>query len=756
MAHVRTSRLRLGSAIAAVLALTVGALAVPAAVAATPDGHDAVAAATQNALPLYPTDATRIAAAGPGGFLTAGSREKPELRWTRYADGTSTVLSTSSNSNDGSASDVVVTGDASAPFQYRVVKLHDMATGAAPVTIDLDQLGANYAYVEAIGSTLLVEVTNADGTHELHLVSKSGDTVSDRKVTGMPDGAAWFTATAGVPGSALLGYDRGAREMPKGGGRAVVDLATATVIETYEGSQPGYLSAHLAFSATHVAWTEYVSGVGFEIVVATRGSGKTERILVGKVEELSLGLAGSWLTYAVPTRLTESMGSALTPLRARSLETGETVTLLDYMSSSVPGPDGTLLVRGGTVENGEGLYRVSPGGSGTPPVVEQVATTGEPTKVALNQARVPAVVDFAANRGRVQLSWELSRRNVSFAVELKHTRTNHVWRQYVPADQTVTGAGPLGVVWDGSYHHAQDDSPSYTAAFNGDYTWRITASPTNGVGPDLEATGAFKVARKAAPHDFNDNGSPDLLAVDSWGQLMTYDSHFDVQADRLRWPYGATLGSGWNVYNQLVAPGDLGGSAHADVLARDKSGVLWFYAGRTDGFSPRVKIGTGWQIYTKVVGGGDLTGDGRTDVLATDTAGALWLYPGTGNANAPFSARKKAGSGWGIYNKVTAVGNIAGGAAGDLVARDKDGVLWSYLGKGDGTFAARTKIGAGWNAFSHIVGIGDANKDGRPDLLGYTAKNLYVYPGTGQWATPFGARSVQVNPNDGEPAESPF
>ncbi|MFI1717900.1 FG-GAP repeat domain-containing protein [Streptomyces litmocidini] len=73
-----------------------------------------------------------------------------------------------------------------------------------------------------------------------------------------------------------------------------------------------------------------------------------------------------------------------------------------------------------------------------------------------------------------------------------------------------------------------------------------------------------------------------------------------------------------------------------------------------------------------------------------------------------------------------------------LVARDTAGVLWLYLGKGDGTFAARTKIGGGWNAYQHLVGVGDADRDGRPDLVGFGPQGEdYLYRGTGDWKTPF-------------------
>ncbi|MFB8407507.1 FG-GAP repeat domain-containing protein, partial [Streptomyces sp. NPDC055912] len=130
--------------------------------------------------------------------------------------------------------------------------------------------------------------------------------------------------------------------------------------------------------------------------------------------------------------------------------------------------------------------------------------------------------------------------------------------------------------------------------------------------------------------------------------------------------------------------------------------------------------------------------DGWADLVATYKRGDLWFYKGTGTAAKPFPPRKKIGFGWGVYHQLTATGNIAGAKAGDLVARDKDGALWLYLGNGDGTFAQRIKVGGGWNEYSHIVGTGDANKDGRPDLYATHGPNrtAYFYAGTGNWRTP--------------------
>ncbi|MFC9492065.1 FG-GAP-like repeat-containing protein, partial [Streptomyces hydrogenans] len=92
----------------------------------------------------------------------------------------------------------------------------------------------------------------------------------------------------------------------------------------------------------------------------------------------------------------------------------------------------------------------------------------------------------------------------------------------------------------------------------------------------------------------------------------------------------------------------------------------------------------GWQVYDKITGGSDLNGDGRGDLLATDTSGVLWLYVSTGDTRTPFKPRVRIGGGWQTYDLLLAPGDIAGASGGDLLARDKDGVLWLYLGKGDG------------------------------------------------------------------------
>ncbi|MER7957953.1 VCBS repeat-containing protein [Streptomyces sp. NPDC096030] len=245
-------------------------------------------------------------------------------------------------------------------------------------------------------------------------------------------------------------------------------------------------------------------------------------------------------------------------------------------------------------------------------------------------------------------------------------------------------------------------------------------------------------ADHAVLHDVNADGRPDVLARDAKGALWS-----DSPGDGSR-PVTST--SGWQVYDKIEVVGNIvGQGVTADVVARDEDGVLWLpqpYGG--GGTHGRQRVGGGWQTYATITGGSQLTGDWRPDVVAIDKAGVLWLYESTGNAARPFRTRTRVGTGWSVYDQLVAVGNLAGGPAGDLVARDRNGVLWLYLGRGDGTFVQRTRIGGGWQVYSQLIGAGDADHDGRPDLFAVQpgSRTVYLYSGTGDRHRPFAPRTV--------------
>ncbi|MEU7114521.1 VCBS repeat-containing protein [Streptomyces sp. NPDC046182] len=732
-------------AVTAVLAATGGTLAAPSAVAAAP----ATTADTtpQETAVRFPLNA-EIVSAGTTGFLSKTNSAAPEYRWTRYADGTSAVLPAAAFVTGG-VSDFVVTGDKADPMDNRVLRIHDMAApSAAPVEVDLDELGDGYWFAGAVGSTLIVLVESPEGGWLPHLITVEGGSVTDRPVTGMPQGACDLNVTAYSKDTAVFDCGLGLNEIR---GKAVVDLATAAVVSSHvQAGSPARLW-EAAVSGTHVAWHEWVDGERV-IGAARRGSTETRRIRTKSYYEDDFRLVGGWVTLGEPSRLDQGGGSyhggtatPPRPLTAESAETGETVELLTHLSSSVPAPDGSLMVRGGTLSKGDGLYRVALGADGKP-AATLVAPTGQATAVTLLGSTVPSVITGEQLAQGVDLSWDLSRSDAYVWATLVHVRTGQ--RQQWPLVQTTTSTTAprkVGLHWNGKDLSTPD---SASPALNGEYTWELTARPDDGIGPELTATGRFTVTRPVAPHDHDDNGTPDIFVRNTSGALTRVGTHPSEAGDNLVHAGAWNVGGGWQIYDRMESVGNVAGTSVSDAIARDRSGALWLYQGTGAGTKPlltRTKIGGGWQIYDQLAGGGDLTSDGKADLVATDKAGVLWLYSGTGNANAPFSARKKIGTGWGIYNQLTATGNLAGGAAGDLVARDKDGVLWLYLGKGDGTFTARTRIGSGWNTYDDIIGIGDGNSDGRPDLLALkrgaaTGGGSYFYAGTGDRSAPFKAR----------------
>ncbi|WP_225802717.1 VCBS repeat-containing protein [Streptomyces sp. NK15101] len=148
-------------------------------------------------------------------------------------------------------------------------------------------------------------------------------------------------------------------------------------------------------------------------------------------------------------------------------------------------------------------------------------------------------------------------------------------------------------------------------------------------------------------------GLGDLVARDASGTLWYYDRRLGSES-----PFAprVKVGAGWNVYDRIDGAGDLDRDGYVDLLARDKAGVLWLYKGTgsftSARFKTRVKVGGGWGVYDRLAGGADVTGDGRADLLARDRAGVLWLYRGTGSAAASFATRTKVGGGWNTYNRL--------------------------------------------------------------------------------------------------------
>ncbi|WP_371665533.1 VCBS repeat-containing protein [Streptomyces sp. NBC_01108] len=313
------------------------------------------------------------------------------------------------------------------------------------------------------------------------------------------------------------------------------------------------------------------------------------------------------------------------------------------------------------------------------------------------------------------------------------------------AIRTLSG-GPgaeVGVNWDG-----RTDKGGYPT--NGVHTWTLTARAAKG-GGTYTTSGKISVSGGVQGH--HDQGGYDfgeLVTLNSAGALTLHYTEgkgkFDWKRSGSGWPKGTvavpfgdmgsdrcsemlvrmpngelrryagkcgapytpnsshtSLGTGWNAYNVLTAPGDLTGDGRTDLLARKAStGDIYLFANDGHGkLKAGVKIRSAWTAYTKIVGAGDLNGDGYGDVLARHKDGTLYRYDGT--ATGKLKERVKVFSAWGAsYNTIVGVGDITGDGKADLVERDSSGNLYRNNGNGKGSFGSRTKIATGWQAYKGI------------------------------------------------------
>ncbi|WP_372410233.1 FG-GAP repeat domain-containing protein [Streptomyces luteireticuli] len=234
---------------------------------------------------------------------------------------------------------------------------------------------------------------------------------------------------------------------------------------------------------------------------------------------------------------------------------------------------------------------------------------------------------------------------------------------------------------------------------SGEFRWYVP-NGKGGLSLGGSAKGAWWKKTKASTNVDHDR---DGRANDGTYELRTNgDVLYQGRAGR-----ASKVAGGWGGYNTFFSPGDLGGNSGSDIVVRDGKGVLWLYRGSNApgdyaSLSPRKRIGGGWNAYTSITGRGDLTGDHRTDIVARDRNGVLWLYKGTGNADKPFADRTRIGGSWNKYTRLVSTGDVNGDGHADLLAVDGKGALWLYkgTGKASGPFSSPTKIGnSGWNQF---------------------------------------------------------
>jgi len=198
--------------------------------------------------------------------------------------------------------------------------------------------------------------------------------------------------------------------------------------------------------------------------------------------------------------------------------------------------------------------------------------------------------------------------------------------------------------------------------------------------------------------DLNGDGCQDLLVRNSTTGYLTAYNGTCGKAFTPNTPH-RVIGGGFNKYKFITWPGDMDSDGDPDLIALDTKGELYrFFADGKGGLLPPKSVVSG-QNYVSMIGAGDLNGDGIGDLLALDRSGVLWRLLGTG----PFTYSIRARIADGIFVTALAVpGDLTGDGHPDLVGRDSSGTLWRWNGTASATFGSKARVSTGWNAYTAL------------------------------------------------------
>ena len=218
-----------------------------------------------------------------------------------------------------------------------------------------------------------------------------------------------------------------------------------------------------------------------------------------------------------------------------------------------------------------------------------------------------------------------------------------------------------------------------------------------------------------------------LVALDASGEMWAYPTN-----GKGGWANRVSLGaSAWSNVTQIIAPGDLDGDSHRDLITIDSAGKASLFRGNGAlGYGPPAVIDVAWNDQSAIVAVGDFSGDDIPDVITRNAAAQLLLWSGTGSGG--FRTPVVIGKGWGSMAIIAGVGDITGDGHPDVVARRTDGDLYLYSGDGAGGWRSSSRIGMRWQNITAIFGPGDFTGDGRADLIGKDSSgNLWLYAASG-------------------------
>lgn len=233
--------------------------------------------------------------------------------------------------------------------------------------------------------------------------------------------------------------------------------------------------------------------------------------------------------------------------------------------------------------------------------------------------------------------------------------------------------------------------------------------------------------------DFSGDGNSDVLARQPNGVLCMFKGTGTgiFQADGIpSCGDGTQIGTGWQVFNWLLRPGDFNGDGCHDIVVRENNWNMTLYAGNCVGSASYVgTIGTGWSDFNWLLAPGDINGDGFVDIVARQTSnGDLCLLAGNGsggfitNPDPPCYAGTRIGTGWNVFSRLADARDFSGGGCMDILGQLSDGATNLYASKcmngfnpNDAFYPANYLWN--WASFETLLGSGDFTGDICPDIL---------------------------------------